>query len=183
MHSSTCIIECARLTLHELALHDAHFILRLLNEPGFLRFIGDKGVRTLADARRYISEGPLHSYRRHGFGLYLVRLRETGAAVGICGLVKRDSLDDVDVGFAFLSQHWSKGYAAESAAAVLAYGRDTLGLERIVAITAPDNQASIAVLRKIGLRLEGATKLSTDGPELHLFGPGPDRPPASRDVR
>jgi RimJ/RimL family protein N-acetyltransferase len=168
------VIECARLNLRRLGVHDAPFILQLLNEAGFLRFIGDKGVRTLDDARDYISTGPLASYRRFGFGLYLTSLGD-GTPIGICGLVKRPTLADVDLGFAFLSRHWSKGYAAESAAAVLAYARDTLGLARIVAITAPDNTGSIAVLEKIGLRAEGTIRLTADGPGLRLFGPSPGR--------
>jgi RimJ/RimL family protein N-acetyltransferase len=177
------VIKCERLDLRELTEQDASFILELLNERGFLRFIGDKGVRTLADARDYIRNGPIDSYRRHGFGLYLATLRASGAPIGICGLVKREALRDVDVGFAFLQDHWSRGYATESASAVLAYGRERLGIERIVAITAPDNHASIAVLEKIGLRLEGYVRLG-EGPELKLFGPaGPcgtraDRPAA-----
>ncbi|MDB6085318.1 MAG: Ribosomal-protein-alanine acetyltransferase [Gammaproteobacteria bacterium] len=164
------VIECERLRLRELGLHDAPFILTLLNEPSFVRFIGDKGVRTLADAREYISKGPMDSYRRFGFGLYLAVLREGGVSIGICGLVKRETLADVDVGFAFLPEHRSKGYAVESATAVLAYGRETLGLKRIVAITARDNDGSIAVLEKIGLRLEGTITLVEGGPELALFG-------------
>ncbi len=171
MHRSHTVIESARLDMRELGPHDAKFILELLNEAGFLRFIGDKGVRTLADAREYIEKGPMESYRRFGFGLYLTCLREGGAPIGICGLVKRATLADVDVGFAFLARHWSKGYAAESAAAVLAHGRGALGLGRIVAITAPDNHGSIAVLEKIGLCFERRIRLAEDGAELHLFGP------------
>lgn len=167
------VIESARLNLREMVLDDAWFILQLLNEPGFLRFIGDKGVRTLADARDYISKGPLDSYCRHGFGLYLTSLKDGGTPIGICGLVKRDALADVDVGFAFLAQYGSKGYAVEAAAAVLAYGRETLGLKRIVAVTAPDNLGSIAVLERIGLRLERRINLVEGGPELKLFGPSP----------
>jgi len=166
------VIECARLRMRELELLDAPFVLKLLNEPGFLRFIGDKGVRSLADAREYISKGPIDSYRKFGFGLYLVVLRRDETAVGICGLVKREALADVDLGFAFLAEHWSRGYAAESAAAVLAYGTVKLGLKRIVAIVAPANHGSIAVLEKIGLRRERNVRLADDGPELYLFGPG-----------
>jgi RimJ/RimL family protein N-acetyltransferase len=165
------VIDSPRLNLRELGIHDAPFILQLLNEDGFLRFIGDKGVRTLADARDYILKGPLDGYRRYGFGLYLTSLRLDGTPIGICGLVKRDTLPDVDVGFAFLERHWSKGYASESAAAVLEYGRKTLGLNRIVAITALENHGSMAVLVKIGLRLERTIKLIEDGPDLNLFGP------------
>jgi [ribosomal protein S5]-alanine N-acetyltransferase len=173
LHLSENLILCERLALRELGLHDAEFILQLLNERGFLRFIGDKGVRTLDDAREYLSKGPLESYRRHGFGLYLVSLRQEGTSIGICGLVKRDTLVDPDVGFAFLEKHWSKGYAAESAAAVLSYGRETLGIQRIVAITAVDNWGSIAVLEKIGLAFERRMRLGDDTKELNLFGPVP----------
>lgn len=165
------IIETKRLVLRKLELRDAGFILELLNEEAFLRYIGDKGVRNLADAREYIDKGPVDSYERHGFGLYAVCLRDT-TPVGICGLVKRDGLVDVDVGFAFLSRHCLKGYAVESAAAVLAHARRELGLQRIVAITAPDNLGSIAVLQRIGLKFEGMIRLTEHSPELKLFGPG-----------
>ncbi len=165
------VIRSERLQLRKLELADDEFILRLLNEDSFLRFIGDKCVRSLADAREYILKGPMDSYRRFGFGLYLASLLDSGLPIGICGLVKRDALDDVDVGFAFLSQFCSKGYAAESAAAVLAYGRRQLHLRRIVAITAADNHASIAVLEKIGLKFERAIRLSEHSPELMMYGP------------
>jgi RimJ/RimL family protein N-acetyltransferase len=165
------IIQSARLQLRELELHDDEFILRLLNDASFLRFIGDKGVRTLSDAREYLLKGPIDSYRRFGFGLYLTSLRDSGLPIGICGLVKRDNLEDVDVGFAFLPRYWSNGYAAESAAAVLDYGRQQLQLRRIVAITAPDNHGSIAVLEKIGLRFERMIRLAENSPELKMFGP------------
>ncbi len=156
---------------------DAGFILELLNEPAFLRFIGDKGVRSLDDAREYIRKGPLDSYERHGFGLYLTSLHD-GTPLGMCGLVKRDGLEDVDVGFAFLAKHHSKGYATESAAAVLAHGRQSLNLQRIVAITSPENIGSIAVLRRIGLKFERMISLAAGEPELQLFVPA--EPPESR---
>lgn len=167
------VIETERLTLREFNGGDAGFILQLLNEEGFLRFIGDKGVRTLADAREYLLRGPMDSYRRHGFGLYLSSLRHENTPIGMCGLVKRDTLADVDVGFAFLKQFWSKGYAAESAAAVLKFGRETMGLKRVVAITTPDNHGSMAVLGKIGLVWERQIRWAKDGLELNLFGPPP----------
>lgn len=165
------LIESNRCMLRRLELCDAKFIVRLLNEPSFLRFIGDKGVRNLADARRYLEGGPLESYRRHGFGLLLTTLRDTGAPIGICGLVKRDTLADVDLGFAFLAAHAGRGYATEAATAVLRHARHTLGLRRVVAIAAPDNHASAAVLGKVGLRFERLVTLTADGPQLRLFGP------------
>jgi RimJ/RimL family protein N-acetyltransferase len=165
------VLESQRLVLREFQLDDAEFILQLLNESTFLRFIGDKGVRTLADARDYLLQGPLASYRRFGFGLYLTSLRADGTPIGMCGLVKREGLADVDVGFALRSRYWSRGYAVEAAAAVLDYGTRSLGLGRIVAIANPDNHASIAVLEKIGLRFERVVQLSADGAELRLFGP------------
>ncbi|HTV96354.1 MAG TPA: GNAT family N-acetyltransferase [Steroidobacteraceae bacterium] len=162
------VLESARLRLRRLDPSDAGFILELLNEPAFLRYIGDKGVRTLSDAREYIEKGPLESYRRCGFGLYLTSLGD-GTPIGICGLVKRDGLADVDVGFALRSRYWSQGYAAEAAAAVLDYARRGLLLRRIVAIAAPDNHASICVLEKIGMKFECMVRLRADGPELKMF--------------
>jgi RimJ/RimL family protein N-acetyltransferase len=136
-----------------------------------VRNIGDKGVRTALDAQRYIQTGPVASYERFGFGLYLVELKKTGASIGICGLIKRESLENVDVGFAFLPMFWSKGYALEAASAVLAYGRDVLGISRIVAITSPENNGSIKVLERLGLRFERMIRLSEDAAELKLFAP------------
>jgi len=164
------LLETERLILRQLSLDDAEFIVDLLNQPSFLRYIGDKEVRSIADAVRYIETGPMTSYERFGFGLYLVELKESGASIGICGLLKRDSLPDVDVGFAFLPAYWSQGYAFESAAAVMNYGREVLGLRRIVAITSLDNDASIRLLEKIGLRFERLIKLSEDQSEVRLFG-------------
>jgi len=166
---SRSVIQTPRVDLRELGLHDTGYILELLNEPGFIRFIGDKGVRSLADAREYLLQGPIDSYLRNGFGLYAACLRD-GTPIGMCGLVKREGLDDPDVGFAFLSRYWSKGYAVESAAAVLAYAVEVLHLERIVAITSPDNGSSIAVLEKIGFKFERMIKLVDHSPELKLFG-------------
>jgi RimJ/RimL family protein N-acetyltransferase len=163
------VIETDRLNLRWLLPADAEFILDLLNDPSFLRFIGDKGVRTLDDARNYILNGPVDMYNRLGFGLYLTELKESGVPIGICGLIKRDSLQDVDIGFAFLPRFWAKGYAYESAAAVMAYGKTVLGLNRIVAITSPGNHASGRLLEKLGLRFERMIRLSKDAPEVRLF--------------
>lgn len=164
-----CVLETDRLILHRLTVEDAAFILDLLNQPSFLQYIGDRGVRTLDDARRYILNGPVASYKRFGFGLNRVELKATGTPIGLCGLLKRETLDDVDIGFAFLPSFWSKGYAYESASAVLEQGLDALGLPRIVAITAPDNHRSIRLLEKLGLRFERLARLSEAEPEVKLF--------------
>ena len=163
------VLETERLVLRRLCIDDAEFILALLNEPSFLRYIGDKGVRTLDEARQYISNGPVDSYERNGFGLYLVVLKDGAQPIGISGLVKRDTLPDADIGFAFLPAYWSQGYAVESAAAVMKYAREVLGLDRILAITTPDNAASQKLLGKIGLRFERMIKLSEDAEEIRLF--------------
>lgn len=163
------VLETDRLILRWLTVDDAEFIFRLLNEPSFIQFIGDKGVRTIDDARDYILNGPVASYERFGFGLYLAELKDGRVPIGISGLVKRESLADVDVGFALLPEFWSKGYASESASAVLAYGRKTFGLKRLVAITSKDNVASINVLEKLGFAFERLIRLSDDGPEINLF--------------
>ncbi len=164
------VIETDRLRLRRLAVDDGAFILRLLNEPSFIENIGDKGVRTIEDASLYILNGPVASYEKFGFGLYVVETKDEGLAIGMCGLSKRDALDDVDIGYAFLPEFWSRGYAIESAAAVMSYARETLGLKRIVAITSIDNESSIRLLEKIGFRYEKLTRLSDNEPEIKLFG-------------
>lgn len=167
------IIETERLILCHLAADDAEFVLELLNQPSFIRYIGDKGVRTLDDARRYIADGPVKSYAVNGFGLNLVRLKAGHTPIGICGVLKRDTLPDPDIGFAFLPSFWNQGYAFEAAAAVMTHARQTLGLPRILAITSPDNEASEKLLGKIGFRFSRLMKLAEDGDEVKLFTTAP----------
>ncbi|GER89642.1 alanine acetyltransferase [Dictyobacter vulcani] len=166
------ILETDRLILRQLTTEDAAFILALVNEPSWIRFIGDNGIRTLEDARTYIINGPVAMYAREGFGLYLTALKEDQTAIGLCGLIKRDSLDDVDIGFAFFPRFWSQGYAYEAASAVLAHGQQVLGIQRIVAITSLDNQRSAHLLEKLGLHFERLITLPNDVEELRLFATG-----------
>lgn len=163
------VLETDRLVLRRLTEADAPFILQLVNEPSWLQFIGDRGVRTLDDARTYIVNGPIAMYARVGFGLLLVELKTTGTPIGMCGLLKRDTLPDVDIGFAFIPAYWGQGYARESAAAVLAWGKTTLGLKRLVAIASPDNQRSIQLLEKLGFAFEKALPQSVRGMDTSLF--------------
>ena len=167
------VVETARLRLRRLTVADAAFIFGLVNDPAWLRFIGDRGVRNLADAQNYILKAPVASYEKYGFGLWLAELKAGGAPIGMCGLIQRDTLPDVDIGFAFLPEFRGQGYATEAGRATMAYGRTTLGLKRIVAITSPDNDGSIKVLEKLGLRFEQMIRVVPDGPELKLFATGP----------
>ena len=164
------VLQTERLHLDRFTVEDAEFIVALLNEPTFLQFIGDRGVRTLDDARRYITDGPVTSYDRFGFGLYLVRMRDGGVPIGMCGLLKRETLEDVDIGFAFLPAYCGKGYARESAAAVKQHAKRDIGLVRLVAIVSPGNGTSISLLTALGLRYEAAIRLIPDANEVHLFG-------------
>lgn len=161
-------IHTARLTLRELAIDDAPFILELLNTPGWLHFIGDRGVRNEAHARDYIEKGPLAMYAQEGFGLWRVALRDSDTPIGICGLIKRDSLEDVDIGYGFLPQHAGLGYAYEAAQTALAYGWQR-GLRRIVGITGPDNQRSTRLLERLGLVLEQQLVLPGEAETTLLF--------------
>jgi len=163
------IIETDRLQLRQLSLDDAEFILRLLNEPSFIQNIGDRGVRTIDDARGYIVKGPITSYEKFGFGLWMVEIKSPSTPVGICGLLKRDVLDDVDIGYALLPEFWSQGYALESASAVVSYAREKLGLKRVVAVTNPDNRSSIRLLEKMGFKYERMVQLSEGAPEIQLL--------------
>lgn len=163
------VIETDRLTLRKLTLDDAPFILRLVNEPSWIQNIGDKGVRNLEDARKYLCTGPMDMYERRGFGLYMIELKDGDVPIGMCGLIKRDSLQDVDIGYALLPEYWGKGYAHEAVTAVLAYGKRKFGLNRIVAIVSPGNASSIRVLEKVGMQFESMLELSEDNP-VELFG-------------
>lgn len=163
------VLETERLFLLQLSIENAQFILTLLNEPSFVRYIGDKKVRNIKDAQQYILNGPVKSYEQNGFGLYLVELKDTHTPIGMCGLLKRDELPDVDIGFAFLPDFWNRGLASEAATAVLKYAQETLQLKRIVAITNPDNYASIKLLQRLGFTFERLLKLSQDGDEVKLF--------------
>lgn len=158
--------------MRRLTIDDAEFILALLNEPSFLRYIGDKKVRNLDDARQYILNGPVGSYERHGFGLNCVELRESHTPIGMCGLLKRDELSDPDIGFALLPDFWSKGFAFEAAQAVLKDARESLKIQRILAITSLDNDASITLLERLGFRFEDIVQLSPNGERLRLFSHG-----------
>jgi RimJ/RimL family protein N-acetyltransferase len=163
------VLETERLILRWLSADDAAFILELVNDPGWLQFIGDRGVRTLEDARGYILNGPVAMYQRVGFGLYMVELKHSATPIGMCGLIKRPNLDDVDIGFAFLPAFCGQGYAYEAASAIMTYAQDTIGLKRVVAIVAPDNQRSITLLTKLGLNFVDLLRLSEEQPEVMLF--------------
>ncbi|MFN0108630.1 MAG: GNAT family N-acetyltransferase [Blastocatellia bacterium] len=162
------ILETERLRLRKLSVDDAGFIFRLLNEPSFIQNIGDKGVRTLDDARSYILNGPITSYQRFGFGLWLVETKDSAEPVGICGLLKRDQLEDVDIGYALLPEFSGKGFAVESSSGVMDYAK-SLGFSRVVAIVNPDNERSIRVLEKISFEFERMIRMSEDATELKLF--------------
>ena len=163
------VLETERLFLRRFTPDDAEFILTLVNEPSFLRYIGDKQVRNLEDARQYILNGPVASYERNDFGLYLVELREPHTPIGMCGLIKREELPDPDIGFAFLPDFWNKGFAFEAAAVVLQDAGDRLRLQRLLAITSQDNDASIKLLQRLGFRFAQEIKLSPDRERVKLF--------------
>jgi RimJ/RimL family protein N-acetyltransferase len=160
-------IETERLVLREFTAGDAAFMLRLVNEPSFLRYIGDRGVRTLDDARRYIADGPVEGYARHGHGLMRVVRKSDGAGVGMCGVLKRDALPDPDLGFSFFPEFWSQGYALEAGRAALHHARGTLGLGRILAITTVDNEPSMRLLARLGFRFDRMVNMGDE--ELRLF--------------
>jgi ribosomal-protein-alanine N-acetyltransferase len=159
-----------RLVLRPFTLADAPFIVVLLNSEGWLRFIGDRGVRTLDDARTYLQDGPMKMQALHGFALWAVQRRKDSATIGMCGLVRREGLDDVDVGYALLPSHTGRGYAREAAAATLRHGFEALGLKRIVAITHPDNAGSVRVLQTIGMQFERRLRLPNHHEDSLLFG-------------
>lgn len=164
------IIETGRLLIRPLSVSDAPFILALTNSPGWLEFIGDRGIRNIPDAENYITKGPMASYASFGHGLYCIELMDSGLPAGICGLLQRDTLADKDIGFALLPEYTGHGYALEAASAILAYSRVQLGITRVAAITLPGNARSIRLLEALGFSFEKMLRLQEDKEELMLFG-------------
>lgn len=175
------VLETPRLRLRHFSTDDAPFILELVNDAGWLRYIGDRGVRTLDDARSYIVRGPLDTYSRLGYGLYMVELTDGDVPAGMCGLLKRDYLDAPDIGFAFLPAHVGKGLAHEAAAAMLGYARSVLLMPRVLAITNPENEPSIRLLRKLGFSLEGMVVPAGESREICLFATAPRTAPTRQN--
>ncbi len=163
------VIETKRLRLTRLSYDDCEFIFELVNEPSFKRYIGDKHVNNLDDAREYLRNGPIGSYAQFGYGLFRVSLRDSGCRTGISGLVKRDEFADPDLGFAFLKRHRGRGYALESSRAVLDYGLSTLGLQRIIAMADPDNERSTRLLRKLDMEYESKVRMPGDDFDIDLY--------------
>ncbi|MDI1353660.1 MAG: GNAT family N-acetyltransferase [bacterium] len=163
------ILETERLRLRKLNSDDGSFILRLVNTEGWLKYIGNRGVATIEEAQLYLLTGPIDSYRKQGFGLYLVELKETSVPIGICGLVKRETLEHVDLGFAFLPDYVGNGYASEAARATLAYAKSQLGMKKIVAVTDLDNLRSINLLKKLGMEIEKKIRFPKEKKDLYLF--------------
>lgn len=164
------ILDTERLRLRTVdPERDAAFYLELVNDPSFLRHIGDKGVYSLEAARQALQDGPCEMQRRLGHSLYLVERRADGVPLGMCGLIKRDSLPDVDIGYALRPAHWGQGYAYEAGAAVVAHARDTVGLRRLLAIVSPDNASSNALLKKLGLGFVELTQLPPDQRDTNIY--------------
>ncbi|HSO59046.1 MAG TPA: GNAT family N-acetyltransferase [Paenisporosarcina sp.] len=163
------VIETERLVLRYMQTEDAKFMLALLNEPDWINYIGDRGIRTIDEAKKYIEDGPMTMYKEEGFGLYLVELKESETPVGICGLIQRDFLKDVDLGFAILSPYWGRGFAFEAAQATLKYGNETLGYHRIAGFTSLDNEKSANLLLKLGMTEEGNIKFASTSEDIRLF--------------
>jgi RimJ/RimL family protein N-acetyltransferase len=168
--SSKTILETPRLRIRTFTLDDAPFAYELVNDPAWIQNIGDRNVHSLDDARGYLERGPIAMYEKHGFSLFAVVLKETGATIGMCGLIRREVLEDVDIGFAFLPAYRRKGYALESAEAVMEHAWGPLKLARVVAIVDPANTPSIRLLETLGFIFERTMKLPNDPVELRLLG-------------
>jgi RimJ/RimL family protein N-acetyltransferase len=163
------ILETERLKLREFDLQDGSFIVELMNSQGWLQFIGDRKVRNEDDARAYLKSGPIKSYVENGFGLWLVEVKDTRTAIGMCGILKRDILQNPDIGFAFLPEHAGRGYAREVAKATLTYALEILKVPAIVAITKSDNRRSIRLLEALGLKFQTKISGSNGDEELLLY--------------
>jgi RimJ/RimL family protein N-acetyltransferase len=163
------ILETVRLQLRWLTLDDAGLMLAIWNDPAFIRYVGDRAIRTIDEARAEMAKGAMQLYEKYGYGPYRVSLKESDTAIGICGLFRRDSLEEPDIGYGVLPEYCGKGYAYEASCAVMEYARADLGLTRLVAIISPDNNASIGLIRKLGLVFERMHKMHDDDDEVCIY--------------
>jgi RimJ/RimL family protein N-acetyltransferase len=163
------ILETERLKLREFTLADKLFIIELVNSPGWIKFIGDRDIKTEEQAATYLENGPINSYNNYGFGLSLVELKDSLQPIGMCGLLKRAGLDHPDIGFAFLPEFTGKGYAYEMVAATLLYAKNVLNHKLILAITLPENKSSIKLLEKIGMTFSKPIRLPNQITDLSLY--------------
>ena len=163
------MIESERLFLRPLTLEDVKFIIQLLNTDEFIKYIGDRNVKTIEEAENYLLNGPLKSYETNGFGLSLVELKTARIPIGMCGLLKRDYLDHPDIGFAFLPDYTGKGYAYEIVKEIIHYGLQRLQIEKILAIVLPGNSPSIKLLERAGFRYEKNFISPDSNEELCLY--------------
>jgi len=163
------ILTTERLYIREFNNNDCDFILRLLNTPGWLQFIGDRNIKNPEDAQQYLTNGPYKSYAENGFGLSAVCLKNETLPIGMSGLIKRDTLETVDIGFCFLPGYEGLGYAYEAASALLAYAKKDLDIDRVLAITSKDNDKSVALLKRLGFVFDKNVVLANDPEELFLF--------------
>jgi RimJ/RimL family protein N-acetyltransferase len=170
------VIETSRLSLREVSVADAEFIFTLMTGQAYLQFIGDRGIRTVKDAEEYIRGKFVPSYRKFGYGSYLVELKPAARPIGVCGFVRRDSLDHPDIGFAFVREYWGHGFAYEAAGAVLDYGFEQLGMRVVLGITSPENHASIRLLEKLGLRYQKMFRVPPKNHDSMLFSVEGKRP-------
>jgi ribosomal-protein-alanine N-acetyltransferase len=163
------ILETDRLVLRNLELFDAPFIEKLVSDPTFINNIGDRGVKDLETAKNYITNGPQASYTKNGFGLWCVTLKSNKEAIGMCGLLKRDSLEHVDIGYAFLPAYTGLGYASEAVRATLNFGFTNLKLKKIVAIVSPHNERSIKLLEKCGLHFSNTMRMPGEDRDVNYY--------------
>ncbi len=165
----TNTLQTERLTLRWVAPGDEALLLAVWNDPAFIRNVGDRGIRTIEQTSEALANGPLKLYEKHGYGPYRVALADSDEPIGICGLFKRENLDDPDIGFGLLPDYCGKGLAYEAAAAVFDHARNGLGLKRIVAIVSPGNAPSIGLIEKLGLRFENMLLMPGDDKEICVY--------------
>ncbi|MBK7851666.1 MAG: GNAT family N-acetyltransferase [Bacteroidetes bacterium] len=163
------ILETERLFLREFSTEDAPFVVQLVNSPGWLEFIGDRNIRNDEQARIYLENGPLLSYKQNGYGLSLVELKHGKTPIGMCGIINRENLENPDIGFAFLPEHMGQGFAFEVAQATMKYARENLKLPTVCAITVSGNLPSIKLLEKLGMKFSKMINFPDDPVELMLY--------------
>jgi RimJ/RimL family protein N-acetyltransferase len=162
-------MQTERLKLRRLNIGDAELMLAVWNDPAFIRYVGDRGIRNIDDARQTLMDVALRMYAEYGYGPYRVALKSDDSPIGTCGLFRREGLDDVDIGFAILPEFCGRGYAYEAAQAVVLHARNDIGLARVTALVSTDNAVSIGLIEKLGLTFERMVRLPGEEDDVRLY--------------
>ncbi|CAV26369.1 GNAT family N-acetyltransferase [Vibrio atlanticus] len=163
-------VETARLRLRMITPQDAAFIQRLYSSEDFLRYVGDKEITDAGKAVEYIENNILKMHQEKDVCLLVVEIKDSSTPIGVCGLIKRDTLESHDIGYGFVPEVYGQGFGLEAAQVIIEQAKHNADIDHLVAITTSDNIRSIALLTKLGFVFERVEEAINESVNLNLYG-------------